>query len=166
MVAMAYLEIVSPSPIVVLHTAYADPEPPSCRDSSVYYSTLVQPVEWHANKQLAVLVHPKKSTTYRYLISIAVPSRESDPANILESKQGEHCLGVPVSNFHTSQRRAGGNYTLLTYKRSIVNSAETETKLLLRHSNANTRIGVTVYAYAADVQYSYSNGYALGMLII
>lgn len=166
MVAMAYLETVSLSPVVVLHAAYADPELPMCRDYSVYYSTLVQSVGWYANKQIVVLVHPKENVTYQYLISIAVPSGKSDPANLLESEPGEHCHGVPIGSYHASQHRAGDSYTLIIYKRSITSSMETQTRLLLRHSDANTRIGVTVYAYAEDVQYSYSNGYALGMLII
>lgn len=159
--AMGYLELVSASPLVVLHTVYIDPHPPSCQ-YSIYYSTLVQPVEWYANKQIVVLVHPKENATYQYLISVVVPSEDSNPADILESKPGEHCQGVPLSDYHTSRHKAG-DYALLTYKRSIVSSVETKTSLLLRHSNANTRIGVTVYAYAEDVQYSYSNGYALGM---
>lgn len=160
MIKMTYLEIVSTSPIVVLSEAYAST---ACQDNSIYYSTLVQPVEWHANKQIVVLVHPKKNITYRYLISVIVPSEESNPADIFESEPGDHCHGLPISSYHASQHRAGAIYTLLTYVRSIVNSVGTQTKLILRHSDPNTRIGVTVYAYADGMHYSYSNGYTLGM---
>lgn len=166
MVEMTYIEVLSTSPIVVLTEAYASTEPSSCRDYSVVYSTLVQPVEWHANKQIVVLVHPRENMTYHYLISIVVPSRNSDPADIFESEQDEHCHGLAVSSYHTSRHRAGDSYTLLTYERSIIKSEEIQTRLLLRHSDPNTRIGVTVSAYAENLQYSYSNGYALGIIML
>ena len=161
---LTYLEIVSTSPIAVLTEVYTVAEPSLCRGYSIYYSTLEQPVEWHANKQIVVLVHPKENFTYYYQISIVLPRRDSDPADVLESEQDEPCKGQPVSSYNVSRRRAGDDYTLLTYERSIIKSVETQTRLILRHSDPSTRIGVTVFAYAEDLQYSYSNGYSLGML--
>jgi hypothetical protein len=164
MAKMAYLEIASTSQIMVLSEAYTTTEPSACQDFSISYSTLVQPVEWHANKQIIVLVHPNDSITYHYLISIVVPSRASDPADVLESQSNETCHGEPVSKYQTSRHRADNSNTLvtITYERFIVRSEETQTRLLLRHSDPATSIGVTVYAYAEDLHYSYSNGYTIG----
>lgn len=157
-----YLEISSTSPILVLSDTYSNA---SCHDA-IYYSTLIQPIEWHANKQIIVLVHPLTDTAYHYHISITVPTNKSDPAEIMESKPGEYCYGISVSSYGLIVRThpvGSGEYTLITYRKFIFNSSKNQTRLLLHHSDPLTYIGVTVYAYSKSLHYSYSNGYALGI---
>ena len=167
MIKEAYLEITSIFPVVVLSDAYTSMELAICRNYSLHYSILVQPVEWYANRQTVVLIHPKSGVTYHYYVSIMAPSTEgSVPGDdIIESEPGQYCQGLPVSGYDMLVHPAGEDHTLYTYTRSLVVNAtqRTHTKLLLRHSNHSARIGVTVYAFSEDLHYSYSNGYALGM---
>lgn len=166
MISKTYLEITSTAPIVVLSEAYTSTKFASCLNHSLSFSILVQPVEWHANKQSIILVHPNQNITYHYLISIVVPSKNGDTTadGIIESEPGHYCRGSPVSS--ALPYPAGDNYTLLVYTKSVVNSSATQSTLLLRHADSNTRIGATVYAYSEHLHYSYSNGYTLGMLVV
>lgn len=44
---------------------------------------------------------------------------------------------------------------------SITGGTENVTQLLLWHKNPDVRIGATLFMYADDQQYAYSNGYTL-----
>ena len=164
MIQMDYLAIDSVFPVLVLSEAYSSTAYTSCQNDPVLYSALVQPVAWHSNKQVVILVHPQENTTYSYYISISVPTEKNNPSDIFESEQNQFCQGLPISSHVVSSHPAGAIYTLLSYEKSVVSSGTKQTRLLLRHSDPSTSIGVTVHAYSEDVQYSYSNGYALGML--
>ena len=162
-----YLELTSSSPVMVLSEAFTSKELSStCAEHSFHYSTLVQPVEWHANKQIVLLVHPKPNTTYTYHISVTVPREKANPKDIIESEPGQYCNGLPLSHHDSDVHSLGDSHTLVTYTKSVRNVASRRgqpTRLLLRHSDPNIHIGVTVYAYSNDgLHYSYSNGYTLG----
>lgn len=158
------LHINSTHPILVLIDTYTDTSLAPCPDA-VKFSTLVQPVEWYANKQIVVLVHPRPMIAYSYHIAVHILGNRTDPADIIESESGKFCNGTSLDNYSVQRYPVGGeeNQVLLVYKRSILNSSATQTRLLLRHSDPLVRMGVTVYAYSEDLHYSYSNGYSLGM---
>lgn len=166
---LTYLEIVSDSPIFVLLETYT-----TINDSclvSLYYSTVVQPVEWFANKQISVLVHPLPQDVYSYHVTVVVS--DSDVENeaghpgdsIIESEEEDYCKGSPITKLHKIEtlRGNGSHQTLLAYNVQIEHPTSNVTRVLLRHSNPLRHIGVTVYAYSQSLQSSYSNGYSLGM---
>ena len=159
------LVIRSTLPIMVVYDAYTNTDTPSRCSAAVHYSTLVQPESWFANKQIVVLAHPDSSLAYHYHISIFVPSNKSDLSDIIESEPDELCNGTTLDSYSTQGHPVGrdGQYTLLTYTRTVTNSSATQTRLLLRHADPLVQIGVSVYAYSEDLHYSYSNGYTLGM---
>lgn len=175
MVTRGGMEIRSTHPILVLSTTYSSPHFTSCSDT-YEVSSLVQPREWYANKQLVVLVHPEKSrpTTYNYHVGIVVPANASNLSDILESKTGGYCNSRSLEEMEREGKARqvrthpvgdGREYTLITYEMSVssmVNADQILTKHLLRHSDPHIRMGVTVYAYSEHSHYSYSNGYLLG----
>ena len=159
MLQRVYLDISSESPVLVLSEAYSSHGTAS---EPFHHSILAQPVEWHANKQIIVLAHPLQNVTYRYRISVVVPRGQSDPSDILESESGHYCQVFPVSGYSFKVYSIGSDYDLLVYHRNITNSEHSQSRLLLRHSDGHTDIGVTVHAYSDSLYYAYSNGYTLG----
>ncbi len=164
---LPYIKLQSDYPILVMLETYTALAAPS--NTPIYYSILVQPVEWYANKQSLVLVHPLQDAQYDtyYHISVIVASKnDTNPNSIVMSEPGKYCDGLPIGNYSDLKiSQVGESMTLLTYEMSSteIHSTRNQTEFLIHHSNPTIHIGVTIYAYSEKLQYAYSNGYTLGM---
>ena len=135
---------------------------------SISYSTMVQPVEWFSNEQMIVLSHPKPDAHYRYHIGVVVTEKYFNTDKIIIVVEDVNKTSGPT----TISRHKGfngrvfsaGNYELfyIEMDSSTLNRSQNGTTLVLKHTNPCGRLGVTVYTYADDLQYAYSNGFIIG----
>ena len=144
------------NPILVVYELY------SLAENKVYFSVLLQPVEWFSNQQPAVLVKPlQQETELLYHITLAVPSKFYDPQNILVTYQSIVSLDV-YDYFEPEHVYTAGDFHVLYMEINSTNiTDEKDKQVLIRHKDPCAKLGVTVYSYADTTSYAYSNGYVL-----
>ena len=145
-------------PILVVYELY------SLTENKLYFSVLLQPVEWFSNQQAAVLVNPLQETELLYHITMAVPSKFYDPKNIIitdlfrTNQSLDRC-----DHFDTEHVYTAGDFHDLYME--INSTGGKDEHVLIRHKDPCAKLGVTVYSYATDTTgYAYSNGYVLSKL--
>ena len=144
------------NPILVVYELY------SLAENKVYFSVLLQPVEWFSNQQPAVLVKPlQQETELQYHITMVVPRKFYDPKNIIITdlfRTNQSLDGCDY--FEPEHVYTAGDFHVLYME---INSTGGEDKqVLIRHKDPCAKLGVTVYSYATDTTgYAYSNGYVL-----
>lgn len=156
-----HIAISGSSPILVLYTIYS-------LHSNVHYSVLLQPVEWFSNKQTIALQHPTNNEVHRYHISVVVPKEHYNPMDIQITEGKDLCQSIPVLNYKgfLSSTAESYGYVVFYMELKITGGTDNVTQLLLWHRNPHVHIGATVFAYAGDLQYAYSNGYTLSKLTL
>ena len=166
MFSVSHISIVANSPVLVLYSIYSQDE--ITPNNVIYYSVLLQPVEWFSNKQIIALQHPTHDEVYQYHISVVVPEVHYNPKDIHIAKGKDLCRSVSLleyKGFIGSTDQSNG-YVVVYMELSMTGGMDNETQLLLWHRNPGAHMGVTVFAYASDLQYAYSNGYTVGKLIL
>ena len=152
----SHIAIKASSPVLALYNIYS-------QNANMYYSVLLQPVEWFSNKQTIILQHPTDNEVYQYHISVVVPKEHYNPMDIQITESKDLCQSTPVLNykgFIWSSKESYG-YVVFYIEPSITGGTDNVTQLLLWHIDPDVHIGATVFAYAGDLQYAYSNGYTL-----
>ena len=157
MLGTNHITIKASNPILVLYTIYS-------QYANVHYSVLLQPVEWFSNKQTVVLQHPTNNEVYQYHVSVIVPEEHYNPMDIQITEGKDLCQSIPVLNYKSfmSSIKESYGYVVFYMELNITGGTDSVTQLLLWHRNPDVHIGATVFAYAGDLQYAYSNGYILG----
>ena len=157
----SHVAIKASDPILVLYTIYS-------QYANVHHSVLLQPVEWFSNKQIIVLQHPTNDEVYWYHISVVVPEEHYNPMDIQITEGKDLCQSIPVLNYKAfvSSTEVSFGYIVFYIELNITGGTDNMTQLLIWHRNTDVRIGATVFAYAGDLQYAYSNGYTLGKLTL
>ena len=159
--SVSHMFIKVSSPVLVVHSIHSVYE----EKLQVYYSVMVQPLEWFSNKQTIVLQHPSQGELYRYHISAIVAKEHYNPENIHISEDKDLCQGVQ-SLLHykgfTGNTNESNGYVVFYLGLRIIGGMDRKTQLLMWHRNPEVYLGVTVFAYASDLQYAYSNGYSMG----
>ena len=143
------------NPILVVYELY------SLVENKVYFSILLQPVEWFSNQQAAVLVKPLQETELLCHITMVVPRKFYDPKNlIITDLFGTNQSLDRCDYFDTEHVYTAGDFHVLYME---INSTGRKDKHdLIRHKDPCAKLGVTVYSYATDTTgYAYSNGYVL-----
>ena len=145
------------NPLLVVYELY------SLAENRMFFSVLLQPVEWFSNQQSAVLVKLlQQETELLYHITMVVPSKFYDPKNliIITDMFGTNQSLDRYDYFDAEHVYTAGDFHVLYME---INSTGREDKqLLIRHRNPCAKLGVTVYSYATDTTgYAYSNGYVL-----
>ena len=142
--------------ILVLYELYSSVE------NKMYFSVLLQPVEWFSNQQSAVLIKPlQQATELQYHITLVVPTKFYDPHNILITDIFESNQSLDrYDHFNPEHVYTAGDFFVIYME---INSTVTEdNQVLIRHSDSCAKLGVSVYSYATDTTgYAYSNGYVL-----
>ena len=144
------------NPILVVYELY------SVAENKMYFSVLLQPVEWFSNQQSAVLVKPlQQATELLYHITVVVPSKFYDPQNILVTDQSVVSLDM-YDYFDAEHVYTAGDFLVLYMEINSTNiTNETDKQILIRHKDPCAKLGVIVYSYADTTSYAYSNGYVL-----
>ena len=144
------------NPILVVYELY------SLAENKMYFSVLLQPVEWFSNQQPAVLVKPlQQETELLYHITVVVLRKFYDPQNILVTDQSIVSLDV-YDYFDAEHVYIAGDFLVLYMEINSTNiTNETDKQVLIRHKDPCAKLGVIVYSYADTTSYAYSNGYVL-----
>ena len=146
------------NPILAVYELY------SLAQNRMYFSVLLQPVEWFSNQQPAVLVKPlQRATELLYHITMVVPSKFYVPHNILVTDQSVIISLDVYDYFNPEHVYTAGDFLVLYMEINPTNiTDEKDKQVLIRHRNTCVKLGVTVYSYATDTtSYAYSNGYVL-----
>ncbi len=161
MLGTSHIAIKASDPILVLYTIYS-------QHANVHHSVLLQPVEWFSNKQTIVLQHPTNNEVYQYHISVVAPKKHYNPVDVQVTEGKDLCQSIPVLNYKgfVSSTAESFGYVVFYIDLNIIGGTDNVTQLLIWHRNTDVQIGTTVFAYASDLQYAYSNGYSLGKLIL
>lgn len=155
----SHVHIAATSPVLVLYSIRSR----HGTKPHIYLSVLQQPVEWHSNKQTIVLQNPTHGEVHHYHISIVIAKEHYNPKDIYISEDKHICQSIPLSDYSglTGNTNEGNGY-IVFYMEPTIAGGDGKTQLLLWHRNSKVYLGVTVFAYAHDLQYAYSNGYTLG----
>ena len=163
----SHIFIAASNPVLVLYSIQSRDDR-KLRTIILYYSIVLQPVEWFSNKQMIALRHPTQGEVYKYHISVAIAEENYDPNDIYITDDQDMCQATPLYDYNgfTANIRRSNGYVAFYITIEINCTSENDTtdtqQLLLWHRNPQVHLGVTVFAYGSDLQYGYSNGYILG----
>ena len=159
---LSHMLIVASSPVLVLYSIRSK----SGTKPNRHYSVLQQPVEWFSNKQSVVLQHPTHGEEYKYHISVVIAKEHYNLQDIHVAEGNDLCQSISCLNYEgfTGKAEESNGYMVFNMELSITGGEDNRTQLLLWHRNSEVKLGVTVFAYANDLQYAYSNGYTMGKL--
>ena len=133
-------------------------------NEGVYYSVLIQPVQWFSNVQTVALsqtgIHTEQ---FSYHISVVIPSASYNPKDIVISMEHSFESGISLANFagFNGKTSLSRDYVVLFVEPQQYKKRN-HTYLLLWHRDPTVDIGATVFAYSPQQHYGYSNGYILG----
>lgn len=158
--AYSHVHISATSPVLVLYSIRSR----HGTQPHIYFSVLQQPVEWYSNKQTIVLQHPTYGEVHQYHISVVIAKEHYNPRDIYIAEDKQICRSVSLLDYNgfTGNINEGQGYVVFYMEPMITGGGDGKTLLLLWHRNSEVYLGVTVFAYARDLQYAYGNGYTLG----
>lgn len=163
---VSHVSIMASSPVLIIYSVRSLGGAPL----HVHYSVLVQPIEWFSNKQTIVLQHPTFGEVYNYRISVVVAKEHYSPKDILIADSKDLCQSIPLTDYKgftgNTNESQGHTYVIFYMEMRTTGGNDSEKQLLLWHRNPRVHLGVTVFSYANDLQYAYSNGYSLGELTV
>ena len=151
--SFTHVLIESEEPILVLMEIHSETK-------EVYSSILLQSVQWFSKQQTIVLAHPSELKNTRYYATVIVPKQFYDTSEIQvsDTDSGLRSTLSEYEYFDSNDVITGRAYVLVHLKPQLQNGSESKT-ILIQHTNACAKVGVTLHAIGSQTSYSYGGGY-------